>query len=36
MEESLVKRLIASIKCGSCGQHYEEDEVGVLEHGVVH
>ena len=36
MEENLVKILITSVKCGSCGQHYEEDEVGVLERGVVH
>ena len=32
MEESLVKRLIASIKCGSCGQHYEEDDITVIDH----
>lgn len=32
MEESLIKRLIASIKCGSCGQHYEEDNIDVIEH----
>jgi hypothetical protein len=32
MEESLVKRLIASIKCGSCGQYYEEDNIDVIEH----
>ncbi|HJX12463.1 MAG TPA: hypothetical protein VJ377_02925 [Dehalococcoidales bacterium] len=32
MEESLIKRLIASIKCGSCGQHYEEDHMEVVEH----
>jgi hypothetical protein len=32
MEENLIKRLIASIKCGSCGQHYEEDNIEVIEH----
>ena len=32
MEESLIKRLIASIKCGSCGQHYEEGKIDVIEH----
>ncbi len=32
MEESLVKRLIASIKCGSCGQYYEEGNIDVIEH----
>jgi hypothetical protein len=32
MEESLIKRLIASIKCGACGQHYEEDHIEVIEH----
>jgi MinD superfamily P-loop ATPase len=32
MEESLLKRLIASIKCGACGQHYEESDIDVMEH----
>jgi hypothetical protein len=32
MEENLIKRLIASIRCGSCGQHYEEDNIDVIEH----
>ena len=32
MEESLIKRLIASIKCGSCGQNYQEDNIDVIEH----
>ena len=32
MKESLIKKLIASIKCGSCGQHYEEDNIDVIEH----
>lgn len=32
MKESLIKRLIASIKCGSCGQHYEEDNIDIIEH----
>jgi hypothetical protein len=32
MEESLLKRLIASIKCGACGQHYEEGHIDVMEH----
>lgn len=32
MEESLIKKLIASIKCGACGQHYEEDNIDVIEH----
>jgi hypothetical protein len=32
MEESLIKRLIASIKCGSCGQYYQEDNIDVIEH----
>jgi len=32
LEESLIKRLIASIKCGACGQHYEEDNIDVIEH----
>ena len=32
VEESLIKRLIASIKCGSCGQNYEEDHIDIIEH----
>ncbi len=32
MDESLIKRLIASIKCGSCGQNYQEDNIEVIEH----
>jgi len=32
VEESLIKRLIASIKCGSCGQNYQEDNIEVIEH----
>ena len=32
MEESVIKRLIASIKCGACGQHYEEDNIEIIEH----
>ena len=30
MEEGLIKRLMASIKCGVCGQRYEEDNIKVL------
>lgn len=32
MDENLIKRLIASIKCGSCGQNYLEDHIEVIEH----
>ena len=32
MEESLIKQLMASIKCGVCGQCYEIDNIGVLGH----
>lgn len=32
MEESLIKRLIATIKCGNCGQNYREDCVDVIKH----
>ena len=32
MEENLIKRIIASIKCGSCGQNYEEDHIDIIEH----
>jgi hypothetical protein len=32
MEERLIKRLMASMKCESCGQHYEVYNVDVLGH----
>jgi len=32
VEESLIKKLIASIKCGACGQNYEEDNIEIIEH----
>ena len=32
MEEKLIKKLVASIKCNVCGQHYEVDNVKVLSH----
>ncbi len=32
MEEGLIKRLIASIKCGICGQCYEVDNISILGH----
>ena len=32
MEESLIKKMIASIKCGACGQYYEEDNIDIIEH----
>ena len=32
MEESLIKKLMASMKCGVCGQHYEVDNIEVLGH----
>ncbi len=32
MEESLIKKLIASIKCGACGQYYKEDCIDIIEH----
>jgi len=31
-EEKLIKKLMASIKCGVCGQHYEVDNIEVLGH----
>ncbi len=30
VDKSLIKRLLASIKCGACGQCYEVDNVDVL------
>jgi len=32
MEERLIKRLMASMKCESCGQHYEVYNIDVLSH----
>ena len=32
MEEGLIKRLMASIKCGVCGQEYELDSINILGH----
>ena len=32
MEEGSIKRLMASIKCGVCGQRYEIDNINVLGH----
>jgi hypothetical protein len=32
VEESLIKKVITSIKCSACGQYYEEDNISVIEH----
>ena len=32
MKERLIKRLMASMKCESCGQHYEVYNIDVLGH----
>ena len=32
MEESLIKKLVASVKCSVCGQHYEAGNIDVLGH----
>lgn len=32
MEESLIKRLIASVKCGVCGQRYGLENISILGH----
>ncbi|HJW87851.1 MAG TPA: hypothetical protein VJ565_00045 [Dehalococcoidia bacterium] len=32
MDDSLVKRLMATLKCGVCSQRYESDNVRVLGH----
>lgn len=32
MEEGLIKRVMASMKCGVCGQCYEPDNISVLGH----
>ena len=31
IEESFIRKLISSIKCGSCGQHYEESRIDIIE-----
>ena len=31
MDDNLIKRLIATIKCGTCGDHYHEDHVEIIE-----
>ena len=32
MDENFLKRLITSVECSACGQHYETDNVSVLGH----
>ena len=32
MEESLIKRLVASVQCSICGKRYEADNIDVLDH----
>ena len=32
MEDSLIRKLMTSVKCESCGQYYEADDVDVLGH----
>lgn len=32
VEESLIKRLIASVKCSVCGQRYELENIRILGH----
>jgi len=32
VEESLIKKLMASVKCSACGQHYQADNIDVLGH----
>ena len=32
MEETVIKRLMASVKCTVCGQRYETDNISVLGH----
>jgi hypothetical protein len=32
MEERLIKKLMAKIKCESCGQHYEAYNIDILGH----
>ena len=32
VNESIIKKLMSSIKCAVCGQHYEEDGTKILGH----
>ena len=32
MKESVIKKLMASMKCDSCGQHYEDDNIDIIGH----
>jgi hypothetical protein len=32
MDDNLIKRLIATIKCGTCGLNYHENHVEIIEH----
>ena len=32
MEEGLIRRLMATVKCSSCGQHLAPGDIDVLEH----
>ena len=32
MEERLIKRLMTSLKCDSCGQHYEASNIDIIGH----
>jgi len=32
MEEGVIKKLMASVKCGVCGQRYEVDNISILNH----
>jgi len=32
LEENLIRKLMASMKCNVCGQHYEADNIEVIGH----
>jgi hypothetical protein len=32
MEEALIKRVMTSMKCSACGQHYVPDNISILGH----
>ena len=32
MDNSIIKRLLTSIKCSGCGQHYEGENIDILGH----
>ena len=32
MNKHLIQKLLSSVKCNQCGQHYESDNIDIIEH----